>query len=160
MTLKTVAGTSATRDLTVADTSKSISSMQNVFVWFQVTMDVEFWKNCNFTSCPNVGSYFCQTACRTGGFPNKTEFVGLTSRVCGSGLLVKAMTGSGWSATSSTTVEECGPIPGCTDNYWNTGAVPSSGGCLSDLLATNLGISNGCNGSTPFGRAAVLWRFQ
>src|SRR5207245_5778833 len=56
-----------------------------------------------------------------------------------------------------TFIGDAGPTLG--NPYWNTGAPPAIGGCLSDQLATNLGVSNGCtSGGTPFGQATVLLR--
>jgi hypothetical protein len=53
-----------------------------------------------------------------------------------------------------------GRQPGSTNNdYWFTGSNPTMGGCLSDLLASNTGIPNGCNPGA-YGQGTVLWRFQ
>jgi hypothetical protein len=54
---------------------------------------------------------------------------------------------------------------GATRDYWLTGSVPSLGGCISDLLASDLGYANyGCGGTggcTPYGGPInVYWRFN
>ena len=171
VTLKSVSGTSPTRDLTVKDNATGISFTQNINVWFQVTMDVERWKNCNFTGCtfgsnncplPN-GSYFCATSylpCQTGqpsGYSSPTAFLAVTqsSRSTLFNTTVSVRVGA---SKAVTFIGDAGPTLG--NPYWNTGAPPAIGGCLSDQLATNLGVSNGCtSGGTPFGQATVLWRF-
>jgi hypothetical protein len=120
-----------------------------LFTYFRVTMDVERWKNCGFTGCPNPGSYVCQTACGP-GLAQPTAFVSLTSTgLCNLGIKVGNPTNG---MTQLTTVREVGPRT--TDSYWNTGAIPvfnpnnkpaTLGGCLSDVLMNNLGIPNGCS---------------
>lgn len=180
VTLKTVSGTSATRDLTVKDNASGVSSTQNINLWFQVTMDVERWQNCGFAGCtynssgcaiPN-GSYNCTVASGCGpgctstnknqpqGYASQTAFVALPyAGLCPTGVNVKAQVSGVWSATTGTSVGDIGP-GSTTNNYWNTGAAPPTiAGCLSDKLATNLGVPNGCNPGA-YGQAAVLWRFQ
>lgn len=122
-------------------------------VWFPVKMDIERWKNCGFQSCPSLGSYFCTTSC-AGGFSQPTSFVALTANACNSALMIRnTVNGS----TQSTSVKDVGPT---TNNpYWNTGNLPTIGGCITDVLADALGVSNGCNPG-PFGQATVIWRFQ
>jgi len=163
VTLKTVSGTTPTRDLTVRDINKNVSSTQNVFVWFQVTMDVELWKNCNFVSCPNLGSYFCQTAYEPAGWSQPTAFVALTqSSSALDGAMVTVRSGG---SRQVAFVGDAGPV--LNNPYWNTGVVPvfdgtnnsTKGGCLTDVLMTNLGISNGCKGTIAFGRSLIVWRF-
>src|SRR5437868_12273197 len=102
-------------------------------------MDIERWKNCNFASCPNLGSYFCTTACVSGGFSAPTEFIALTSNACGHAVTIKN-TANG--ILRDTTVQDLGPSTG--NAYWNTGMIPSIGGCISDSLADFLGVSYGC----------------
>lgn len=126
-------------------------------VWFAVTMDVERWKNCDFVSCPNLGSYFCTTACIPNGLSQRTAFVALTAtRLCSRGVLVRNPSNG---ITQSTAVQDVGPRT--NDPCWNTGNVPifdpnnrtaTLGGCLSERLADSLGVANGCSGTTPFGR--------
>jgi len=130
-----------------------------VNVWFSVGMDIERWKNCNFAGCPNLGSYFCTTACVSSGFAQPTSFIALTARVCNSSVIVRfANPSTQVTTTRTTTVQDVGPQ---TNNaYWNTGSIPSIGGCLSEVLATDLGVDNGCRGTTPYGHGTVLWRFQ
>jgi hypothetical protein len=118
-------------------------------------MDVERWKNCNFVSCPNLGSYLCQTA-YTNGYSAPTAFVAVTASDR-TNLYNNTVTVRYGSARATTFIGDAGPTLG--NYYWNTGTPPSIGGCLSDLLATNLGVSNGCSGSTPYGSATVFWRF-
>lgn len=132
------------------------------WVYWQVTMDVERWKNCGFVSCPNSGSYYCTTSCQSGGFSSPTAFVAITeSGLCGKGIVLEASGGGGWSSFNTTTIQDCGPAAGggCSNPYWFTGNIPTMGGCLSDALATQLGIANGCNPG-PYGQATVTWRFQ
>lgn len=123
------------------------------------SMDVDRWKNCGFTSCPNPGSYVCQTACGP-GLTQPTAFVSLTSTgLCNLGIKVGNPANG---MTQLTTVREVGPRT--TDSYWNTGVIPvfnpnnkpaTLGGCLSDVLMNNLGIPNGCTS----GEQEVFWRF-
>jgi hypothetical protein len=149
------------------------------WVYWKVTMDVERWKNCGFTGCtynsngcanPN-GSYYCTVAsgcgpgCTTSnknqpqGYSSQTAFVALPyAGLCGTGIVLEASHGSSWSFLTSTTVGDIGP-GSKTDDYWFTGGIPTMGGCLSDLLASNTGISKGCNPG-PYGQATVLWRFN
>jgi len=169
VTLKTVSGTSSTRDLTVKDNATSISATVNPNVWFHTTMDVENWKNCGFTGCvydPNThcptpnGSYFCTTAylgCtpnQPSGYSSPTTFISITKKLSTSNVGVTVA----YNGTSSTTI--VGDLGPQTNNaYWNTGTIPAQGGCLSDALATDLGINNGCNPG-PFGQASIYWRFN
>lgn len=70
-------------------------------------MDVERWKNCGFVSCPNAGSYFCQTSCQSNGFSSPTAFVAVTqSGLCGKGIALETSGGAGF---TSTTIQDCGP---------------------------------------------------
>lgn len=150
---------SSQRQITVGSTSGLNGATFTANLYFQVTMDVERWKNCGFVSCPNAGSYFCTTSCDSSGFSSPTSFVAVTeSGLCGTGILIE--TSSGGSLTA-TTIQDCGPASGggCSNPYWFTGSIPTMGGCLSDSLATHLGIANGCNPG-PYGQATVLWRFQ
>jgi hypothetical protein len=137
-------------------------------VYWHVTMDVEFWKNCGFVSCPNAGSYYCKTSCQTGGFSSPTAFVAITqSGLCGTGIVLQAGGGQ-----ASTTIQDCGPTAGggCSNPYWFNGNIPSIGGCMTDLLYQNLGLGNlgctssGCsnacvNGAPNVTKPAVYWRF-
>jgi len=142
-------------------------------------MDVEFWKNCGFTACtfgsnncpiPN-GSYFCTTsylACQAGqpsGYTTKTAFLAVTNSDKAN-LFNQAVTVRVGASRSTAFIGDAGPV--LNSPYWNTGNVPiysgttsTKGGCLSDLLATNLGVSNGCNSQgVPFGGpVTVVWRF-
>lgn len=157
VTLKTVAGTSPTRGLTVSDASAGIQKTELLFVWFEVSMDAEFWKNCDFMSCPDLGSYVCTSACQVSGFPSPTPFLALTTSsasVCGRSVQVNAN-----GITVTTTVQDKGPV--LDRPYWNDGNIPAIGGCVSDALMDQLGIANGCTaGGLPFGRADIRWRFN
>jgi hypothetical protein len=143
---------SCCRTYTLSVTTGATPGTGAVKVWFPVTMDIERWKNCNFSSCPNLGSYVCTTACG-GGLSVPTEFIALTSNACNSAVIVRN-TANG--ASQSTTVHDVGPTTG--NAYWHTGSIPSIGGCVSDKLADTLGVSYGCNPNV--GQASVLWRFQ
>jgi hypothetical protein len=118
-------------------------------------MDVENWKNCDFASCPNLGSYFCQTACGAtqGVYAEPTEFMALTANACHSNIrVVNPANGN----AESTAAEDVGPT---TNNaYWTSGTMPNLGGCVTDALADTLGISHGCNPN--HGQATVYWRFE
>jgi len=122
-------------------------------VYFPVTMDTERWKNCNFTACPNLGSYFCTTAC-AGGFAQQTEFMAVTSNTaCNKNVKIWVpSTGRG----STSAIKDVGPSTNNT--YWLSGDMPTIGGCLTEVLMTNLGVSNGCNPN--HGQASILWRFN
>jgi hypothetical protein len=126
-----------------------------VRVWFPATMDIERWKNCNFSSCPNLGSYFCTSSCVTQGFSSPFPFVALTADVCGANILIKNRDITS-APIVATTVLDVGPST--NSPYWNTGSIPSLGGCISDSLATQLGVSFGCNPNV--GQGNMLWRFQ
>ena len=153
-TILTVAGTSPTRDLTVRDTVLSVVSTQNIYVWWYVFMDTEFWKNCGFVSCPSPGSYFCKTAYLSNGYSNPTAFLALPA----SGYYQQNVTIRTSSSRQSSFVGDYGPV--FNTPYWNSGQTPPShAGCLSDVLATNLGVANGCNGNQAYGSSWVYWRF-
>jgi hypothetical protein len=155
-TLKTVVGTGPQRDLTVTDTASGIHATQNIYVWWQVNMDVEFWKECNFVQCPQLGSYFCATAYNPSGYAQKTAFLAITAS--SSTLANQSIKVRNGPLSQVAFVGDAGPV--LNYPYWNTGAPPPTvAGCLSDLLATNVGISNGCNGSTGYGGGVILWRF-
>jgi hypothetical protein len=157
MLIRVVPGTTSSR-LVMLHGANANDTNVLINVWFSVSMDIERWKDCDFTSCPNLGSYFCTTACETGGFSQPTAFVALTTRateVCDRAVLIRNRDSG---TTQATTVQDVGPRT--NDPYWNTGTIPVLGGCVSDRLADNLGVPNGCRGTTPFGRASVLWRFQ
>ncbi len=121
VTLKTVSGASATRDLTVKDTATGKSSTQNVCVWFDVLANVEFWKNCCFTACPNSGSYFCKTAYNSSGYSQPTAFVALPYSSLS--LYNQTVTVRAGATRVTTFVGDAGPNS-TTNNYWNTGTSP------------------------------------
>jgi hypothetical protein len=124
-----------------------------VKIWFPVQMDIERWKNCGFQSCPNLGSYFCTSAC-SGGFSQPTSFVALTGTgVCNKSVRIRN-TDNG--SAQTTTVQDFGPT---NSPYWNTGNIPTTGGCITEVLANALGVPNGCSPG-PVGRANVIWRFD
>jgi hypothetical protein len=54
VTLKTVVGTGPMRDLTVADSAASVSSTQNIYVWWYVFMDVEFGRTVALSAAPTL----------------------------------------------------------------------------------------------------------
>jgi hypothetical protein len=86
-----VAGQSQSRTVTLtAQGNFATSGNASINVWFSVWVYVEFWKNCNFTSCPNAGSYYCKAACASGGYANPTPFMALTSTSvpCGTSVLL------------------------------------------------------------------------
>jgi hypothetical protein len=171
VTLKTVSGTSSSRDVKVTDNASGINYTLTPFVWFQTLMDVEFWKNCGFNACtyspthnycPNpIGSYYCTTSYlaytpnQPSGYSSLTNFIALTNKDS-TNLYNRAVTVAYNGFTSSTIVGDAGPT--LNNPYWNTGSIPSMGGCLSDQLMTNLGISHGCNPG-PYGQATIYWRF-
>jgi hypothetical protein len=156
VTLKTVVGTGPQRDLTVKDTASGISATQNIYIWWQVNMDVEFWKECNFVQCPELGSYYCATSYNSSGYGQKTAFLAITAS--SSTLANQSIKVRNGSQSQVAFIGDAGPI--LNYPYWNNGAAPPTvAGCLSDLLATNVGISNGCNGSTGYGGGVILWRF-
>ncbi len=146
VTLKTVSGTSATRGLTVKDTGTGKSSTQNVYVWFDVLANVEFWKNCCFTACPNSGSYFCQTAYNASGYSQPTAFVALPYSSLS--LYNQTVTVRAGATRVTTSVDDAGPNT-TTNNYWNTGTPPPApAACVTDLLYQNLGLGSlGCTAS-------------
>jgi hypothetical protein len=166
VTLKTVLGHASTRDITVNDRTTNMSATANPLVWFYTGMDLERWTQCNFTSCHQAGSYYCQTSCQPNGYSQPTAFIAVTgSGLCNVGIVLEAQdvsTGGAFSAATNTTIQDCGPAQGggCSNPYWNSGTVPAMGGCMSDQLMTNLNIRNGCNGTQPYGQANVYWRFQ
>jgi len=151
--LKAVSDTSTGKDYTL-DASQGLSGNGHINIWFSAGMDVERWENCNFTGCPNPGSYICKSAC-AGAFKQKAEFIALpATHVCHKAVLVR---NAAKLVTRPTTIEDVGPT---TKNpYWNTGSIPSRAGCITDLLADVLGVKNGCNPG-PYGHATILWRFQ
>jgi hypothetical protein len=156
VTLKTVVGTGPMRDLTAADSAASISSTQNVYVWWYVFMDVEFWKNCGFVSCPSLGSYYCQTAYKSSGYSQPTPFLAVTAS--SSSLFNQSVTVRNGSSKATSFIGDAGPV--LNQAYWNTGNTPpSTAGCLSDSLATSIGITNGCNAGGPYGSGSIYWRF-
>jgi hypothetical protein len=87
------------------------------------------------------------------GFSTPFPFVALTANVCGANLIIR---NSQNGATQSTTVLDLGPST--NRPYWNDGNIPSIGGCISDSLADQLGVSYGCNPNV--GQGSVVWRFQ
>ncbi len=154
--------------LTVTDGAAGVSAKDEPFLWFRGTFDVERWKDCDFVSCtvdPN-GSYFCMTTCDIGtvhGLSSPTPFIsipGPKSTVCELPAEVVAQASAGgYSNPTPTSIEDCGP-GSCSYSYWNTGQQPATG-CISDALANQLAISNGCNTlGQPYGKATVYWRFQ
>ncbi len=156
VTLKTVSGTGPMRDLTVTDSTANVSSTQNIFVWWYVFMDVEFWKNCNFVSCPNAGSYFCKTAYKSGGYSQQTSFLAVTNS--SSSLYNQAVTVRNGNSRSTSLIGDAGPV--LNQPYWNTGNTPPSiAGCLSDVLMTEVGIANGCHNGSSYGSGTIYWRF-
>lgn len=161
ITLVSASGSSSSPS-SIRSISVASSSSKNTFqahLYWKVMMDVELWQNCGFISCPNKGSYYCQTACDGGGFAQKTQFVALTSKLCNAGIILEAQpSGGGWSGLASTTQQDVGPTTG--NAYWFTGSIPSMGGCLSDALAGALGVKNGCSGGAAYGQAMVVWRFN
>jgi len=152
LVLKSVDDTSSGRDFKLSSGASSGSGHLNV--WFPAPMDVERWKNCNFSGCPNLGSYFCASAC-AGPFKQQAEFIALPATgVCRASVLVR---NPAKGVSRQTTVEDVGPT--LKNRYWNTGSIPSRAGCITDQLADSLGVKNGCSPG-PFGHATVLWRFN
>ncbi len=153
ITLTTASGTSGApssqRRATIGGGPSS-----TVWLYWEVVMDQEDWKNPGFVSCPNAGSYYCQTSC-TNGFASPTPFVALPGGLCGkSNVYIEAQTGGGWSGLKEAPIEDCGPHT-CSNPYWlysDSGAdnSPYPGGCMSDALYTQLG-------ATP--NATTLWKF-
>ncbi len=145
---------SSLRTITVGSGSAAFG----VWVHWRVTMDYEAWKNPGFTSCPNAGSYYCQTACDPNGFAQPTSFIAMTGKVCHASVSVEAQHQDfTWSGFVSTTQEDCGPAVNgtiCVTSYWFSNSIPSIGGCLSDQLFTTLG------NPLSLGHAPVLWRFN
>jgi len=134
------------------------SNAFGVWVHWQVTMDYEAWKNPGFVSCPNTGSYYCQTACDPNGFSQPTSFIAMTAKVCGASVSAAAQhQNSTWSGFVSKTQDDCGPAVNgtiCVTPYWFSNSIPQIGGCLSDQLFTTLG------NPLSLGHAPVLWRFN
>ena len=139
-------------ELTFTDGAGTTHFSGLVKVYFSIRMDVERWKNCGFVSCPNLGSYFCTTACQQGGFSQQTKFVALTASTCDTSLII--INGQNSEVAQ---VKDVGPQT--NNSYWTTGNFPTIGGCITDVLADALGVQNGCNPG-PFGQANILWRFQ
>jgi len=179
VTLKTVAGTSATRDLTVRDDAANIQSTQKINVWFRVRADLECCLNpgvpCNLPPSDRrrFGSYFYQTFCTSDGFPNRAPnnpqrscsdtssleaFVALPAPLTCRAINVRVVTNTGKSKVAR--FEDRGSQS--NNPYWNTGNVSSpnttTSMCLSDGLFQALNLPFDCNAGT--GRTTVFWRFN
>lgn len=138
----------------IAKNSELQSSPIDIAIYFYIYGTVEFYINCDGTE-----SYKKQTACSSNGLPQNSKFVALPSTgLCNKNIYIsKTSTGSFLTAP----VKDVGPFR-TSDAYWNTGDYPTGYNAdidISDGLATDLGISYGCNGKAPWGGSNVLWRF-
>lgn len=160
-TLQVVAQTGDIGRVFVVTGSNPFSSSTTsgtIKMYFPVTMDLERWKNCNFVSCPQLGSYFCGTFCspyngspQPAGPSQPLPFIALTASACDSNVRIVAGRNS---SVAVTTVKDRGPT---TNNpYWLNGNRPSTGGCMTDALFDQLGLPYSCNS----GREQVYWRFS
>lgn len=158
VTLRTVEGTGHTRWIMASDTSDNVAPDDDTMnMWFSVTATVEFYRNCPWPDGPL--SYGATTACVPGGLPPDSVFVALPSTTvpCNTGVIVKYGDNS-----QTAPLKDRGPKT-TSDAYWNDDGLPEYPGHaidLSDGLASDLGISYGCNGSTPYGGGNVKWRFE
>jgi hypothetical protein len=156
VTLKTVAGNTATRDLSVQDSGTGVSSVQNINIWFQVIATRE-------------GLVGGQTSCGHIITPGD-HFVALpATSLCNAG--VRLRNGSN---LVTTTVLDVGPwcpntpsprnsnTCSCpSDRYWQTSGLPfaATASCatthagigLADGTFADLGLTNNAN---------IYWRFQ
>lgn len=156
VTLKTVAGNSPTRDVTVKDNATAISSAQSIYVWFQVIATREGLVG-GTTACSHV-------------ITQNDHFVALpATSLCNMGVRLRNGNNLG-----TTTVRDVGPwcpntpISGgfnqCScpsDRYWQTSGVPFAAGAscanthagidLADGTFADLGLTT--NGT-------IYWRFQ
>jgi len=104
-------------------------------------------------------SYGAQTSCNPSGLPEDSVFVALPSTTvpCNTNVIVDY---AGTQVTAP--LKDRGPMT-VSDAYWNDDGLPqfpSRAIDLSDGLASDLGMSWGCSGSTPYGGGTVKWRFQ
>ena len=152
ITLKTVAGVSPTRDLTVRDIPSGVNTTQWINVWFQVRAALQFYENCDgFTS----GAYYNGTACLPPQPPQNSVFVALPDQgsvPCGTSIRIRNQSGGTLVQTST---KDRGPGP-LGRLWWNTGAVPTdlSSMCVSDGVALALGqtfVNGGAPGPNRFG---------
>ena len=145
------------RSIKATDSNALTSAATTVGVWFNVWMNVEF-----YTNCDGSAGYSAQTACDPGGLPQGSNFLSLpySQAICGLHTYVSLSTTQN---PTSTTVQEVGPNP-LGNNYWNTGNYSNSSsdvlGCVSDGLATLIGMGYGCSGGQPTGGGSIYWRFQ
>ncbi|AAM23709.1 hypothetical protein M2349_001937 [Caldanaerobacter subterraneus subsp. tengcongensis MB4] len=152
--LTIIYGTNPFRYIIARDIDGLQSLPIRIAVYFYVYGSIEFHTNCDGTL-----SYGAQTACVPNGLPPNSIFVALPA----TGLCNKSI----YISTSSTgtfkksQILDVGPWR-TNDPYWNTGnyGIYRADIDISDGLATQLGIPYGCNGSTPWGGAYVLWRFS
>lgn len=152
--ITTIYGTNPFRYVIARDVDGLQSPSIRIAVYFYVYGSIEF-----HTDCDGTLSYGAQTACVPSGLPPNSVFVALPS----TGLCSKRI----YISTSYTgpfrnpQVLDVGPWR-TNDPYWNTGNYGTYPADIdiSDGLATQLGISYGCNGNTPWGGANVLWRFS
>lgn len=152
--LSQIYGTNPFRRVIARSSDGLESSPIDIAVYFYIYGTVEFYENCDGTP-----SYKKQTACVPNGLPANSKFVALPA----TGLCNKSVYISRFSSGTflSAPVRDVGPFR-TSDPYWNTGNYPTSYNAdidISDGLATDLGISYGCNGTTPYGGSNVLWRF-
>ena len=174
--LKGVSGTSKTRTYTISGTP--LAPFTGAFnVWFKVSMNVEFWENCDG---PTFGSYKLTTACAQSGLPANSNFMALPNNgsvPCNTSIKVRNRDNG---TVVQTQMKDRGPspIPRQYWNSWNGGNVPigANAGDVSDGLAIALGIPYkvgtqepgkfGCPNPIPnnppnsaWGQANILWRF-
>ncbi len=156
VTLSTVSGNSATRDLTAKDNNSGVSTTQNVDVWFQVIATREglvggvtacshtITQNDHFVALPATG--MCNTGVRLRNGNNLA-----TTTVLDVGPWCPNTPGQGNSNTCS--------CP--SDRYWQTSGIPfaATASCatthagidLADGTFSDLGLTNNGN---------IYWRFQ
>jgi hypothetical protein len=156
VTLKSVSGNSATRDLSVQDSGSGVSSTQNINVWFQVIATREGLVG-GLTACGHT-------------ITTNDHFVALPATgLCNLGVRLRNGTN-----LATTTVLDVGPwcpnTPGSgnsntcscpSDRYWQTTGVPfaATASCatshagidLADGTFADLGLTNNGN---------IYWRFQ
>lgn len=155
VTLKTVAGTSPTRGLTVRDVQTNISTTKNIFVWFRVIATRE-------------GLVGGTTGCQHVIVPND-HFVALpVPLLCNVGVRlangsikrdeVKLDTGP-WCPHSQATPGNPCVCP--NDPYWNTTGVPLTQSLTCDANNAGIDLADGTfNDLGLTTNSLILWRFR
>ena len=154
-------------------TFENLAATAPCTIWFPANMNMEFYLACG----PSQASYgsnpvacaadlsFTPTPNPSNSNLGENKFIALPYNFnCSTIPPVRIVNQNDNSTSYVVDVADKGPDPTLSDNYWNTGNLPSGtgeGGDCSDALGAALGVSPiGCVGTNATGNLNAYWRFE